>query len=306
MAQYSVNTPITLQGLSTTMETAKKGLNKITLKNAKSVKDYLPMLYKSQAFPQLTIKNKVYSGLTMASTWDGKSIIEPEGLEFLYDVTAQHYFFGKSTAYGYDAFLFDEYKLLQKLSKELGLSVAVKKQLLGASLFNNGFLTACPDGQPFFSTTHPNDARIGGTQSNLISGGLSVSTLVDAINLLINMRDPLGRPLNYLPKRLFVHTTKAIYAKQMVAGAGGFEYGNADHNKNPEEFEKIEVMPYPWFSTTTQWMLQAQDFETYISEKVGLKTTMEEQDDHSIKHDAIFVNSMWAESWMGYVGSTGV
>lgn len=305
MAQYEVMAPITINGLATDMETAKKGLDKIAMRTATTVRDYIPMLYKSATFQQLTKKSKVYSGLTEATDWDLESIMEPEGMEFLYDVTATHYGYKKATSYTYKAQLFDEYNVFPKLAKQLGLSLGHKRQKLGASLFNNGFTTNFADGVPFFSAAHPNDLRIGGTQSNLVAGGLSVSTLTDAINLLMDMRDPLGRPLNYMPKRLWVHPTKAIFARQIL-GVNGMEYGTANNNKNPFSDFKLEVMEYPWFTTSTQWMLQADDYETYVSAKVGFKTKMEQQDDYSIRHEGHFVDAYWAESWMGFVSSTGL
>lgn len=307
MAVREIIAPMTTLGLDPDQKLAIRGLSGLAVKSADSVRDYIPMLYSADKFPEKSMTKKVYSGLPPAVAWDGASVITAQGLEYLYDVTAEHLWFANATSYTFDAQTFDIYDLFPKAAKQLGLSISNKMQKLGALLFNNGFTTAGPDGVYFFSASHPSDSRSPiATQSNLVAGALNVTTLNEAKNLLINTRDPLGNPMNYRPKSLYVYPTQVDYAKAVLAKGMGNEYNTADKKRNLFDDYSIEVVPYPWFSTATQWMLQANESQAKYSMKVAPVSKTKEQDDWSVKHDMAFAVAFWAESWEGFVGSLGV
>lgn len=308
MAVREIIAPMTTLGLDPDQKLAIRGLSGVTCKSVDSVRDYIPMLYTAENFPEKSMTKKVYSGLPIAGAWDGQSVITPVGLEYLYDVTAEHLWYANATSYTYDGQTFDIYDLLRpNAAKQLGLSMAWKKQVLGAYLFNQGFTTAGADGVYFFSASHPSDSRSAiTTQSNLVSGALNVTTLNEAKNLLINLRDPLGRPRNMMPKYLYVYPTQVDYAKAVLAKGMGNEYNTADKKRNLFEDYSIEVVPYPWFSTATMWMLQGTQSFCKYSVKIAPTSRMKEQDDWSVKHDVAFCMAFWAESWEGFVGSLGV
>ena len=308
MAQYTVPSPISINGFSVEWETAKVGLHEVILHSADAIRDFVPELYNKSDFKQKTMKKKVYSGLTQAAEWSTDNIISPEAMAFLYDVDATHYFYAKACQYNLEAKTFDEYDMLKRLPGEVGKALGEKKQRLGAAFFNDGFYTQWKDGRNFFAADHPFDRRVTGvlSQSNLVEGALCVSTLQDAINLLINARDPLGRPMNYLPKRLWVHPTRVMYARQILGVDMGVEYGTPDRNRNPFRDFTVEVMPFPWFTSTTMWMLQGTDTHTFYSMPVNVTTNVEQTDAHGIKLEGWFACAFWAEMWQGWVGSIGV
>lgn len=307
MAQYNVPAPITINGLATDFETAKLGLSEVMLHSTSKLVDYRPMMYNKANFKQKTMKKKVYAGLTQAATWDAESPIPTAGMQFLYDVSATHAWFAKATEYTLDSETFDEYNLLNRLPAELGKAVGEKYQRLAAAHFNDGFTTAWEDGTYFFSASHPYDSRYSSStyQSNLVSGALAVSTLQDAINLLLNVRDPLNRPMTMMPKYLYVHPTKVITARQILGIDMAMEYNKADNNRNPFKDYSIKVIPFPWMSTTTMWFLQGDETFTYYSEAVGPTTKVDRTDSHALKMEEYFCCAFWAEFWQGWVGSLG-
>ena len=306
MAREIAN-PINFNGISLTAEQAMKGLEKISVKQTKAIRNYEGMLYKSKNFNEFKIKGKVMSGLPDAIEWDGESIIESQSISELYDYVAQQYGYANAAEFSWKAKRFDTYKFL-KQATDLGRSLAHKRQRASAALFNNGFATACSDGQYFFDTDHPYapNSGLSTTQSNLVSGPLGVSTLQDAIHKIVDCRDPLGRPLNLEPKRLYVDRTKVMYAKQFLGLGMGNEYGTADSKRNTFKDFSIEVVPYPYFSNATQWMLQGSETETYMCVNTDFTYTSDETDAHGWKMDGFFWVAYWEEGWWGWVASTGL
>jgi hypothetical protein len=294
-----------MKGISTDLATTKKGLDKVIMRSAESITDYVSMLYKPENFSQLSKTSKVYSGLTEANTWDGESIITPEGIEYLFDITAVHALFSKAYSITYNQQIYDEYAFNPKVAQELGQALGERRQKNAASLFNNGFSTDLyADGVYFFSASHPNAASVGGVQSNLVTGGVSLTVLNNMVNLLLNLRSPLSRPVKYLPAEWLVHPTKVMLANQIVKSIR--EYGTANNTRNQFDDFNIKVVGYPWFSSTTMHILRADKFETKVSKKVGFQTEWKELDDKSLKHQGWFGDAFWADDWRGWVGSTGL
>lgn len=301
-----IASPIIFNGISLTAEQAMKGLEKIAVKQTASIKNYESMLYNPRQFGDFKIKGKVMSGLPDARVWDGESIITPSSIAELYDYTAQQYGYANAAEFSWKAKRFDSYKFL-KQATDLGRSLAYRRQRAAAALFNNGFTVNGPDGLPLFSASHPYAANSGlTTQSNLVSGPLGVTTLQEAIHKIVDMRDPLGRPLNYLPKRLYVYPTKVMYARQFLGLGMGNEYGTADSKRNTFSDFNIEVVAWPHLASETMWLLQANECETYMCVNTDFTYSTEENDSHGMKMDGFFWVAYWQEGWWGWVGSTGL
>lgn len=301
-----IASPIVFNGISLTAEQAMKGLEKIAVKQCNSVRNYESLLYKTRKFEEFKIKGKVMSGLPDAVSWDGESIIASQSISELYDYTAQQYGYANAAEFSWKAKRFDTYKFL-KQATDLGRSMAYKRQKAAASLFNNGFTVNGPDGVPLFSAAHPYAPNSGlTTQSNLVSGPLGVTSLQDAIHKMIDMRDPLGKPLNLEPRRLYVYPTKVMYAKQFLGLGMGNEYNTADSKRNPFKDFNIEVVPYPHLGTETMWLLQGNETETYICVNTDFTYSSDQTDAHGLKLDAYFWVAYWQEGFWGWVGSTGL
>lgn len=308
MASRIVNSPISTLGLDPALRTAIRGFEKVVLQSVSSVEDFIPKLYKSKNFTPKQITYPIFSGIPDAKAWDGKSMITAESLAYLYDVTATTYLYGNSISYTYEMMKFDLYNVGDKLAAELGKSAATKRQKLAAAFFNGAFTTAGVDGQYFFDSDHPYapNSGLSGTQSNLGSGALSLTTLLDACVKLRNMRDPLGRPMNLRPARLFVDYTMEPTAREILNIGMNFKSGTADNTVNPFNFfSSIEVVGYPYFSSTATWVLQASEFETYFNEMIPVTMMKPREDDaHGVKQDLVFSAAFWHEDWRQFIGYT--
>jgi len=310
MAQYEIPAPITINGVATDFEVVKKGLEKVTMNTVKSIPDWIGMIYKPGDFTAYTMKKKVLSGLTDAGAWDGVDEIPTEGLEFLYDLTATHAFYAKGTEITLPMATFDIYNIMDAVPRELGIALGWKRQKVALAPLTTGFTTEFADGVYFFSASHPNDARYttATTQSNLVSGALSVSTLASAINAMVAFTDPLGRPRRRIPRRLWVAAGKGMQARTYLNVGMNMESGTANNNRNPFREFPIEVVECNIINetSTTMWFLQADDSAAYKSTRIPVKTMTRQQDNHAIKHEGIFCDAYWFEDWTGWVGSLGV
>ncbi len=295
-----------------------QGLNKLTLKEATNIRDYIPELFSKEPFPTNVkkLKRKVYSGMDDATAWaeETNATIPDGSIAFMFDITARQYWYANGCQYNMDMKTFDPYGMKSKQAIALGNSAKVKRQKLGAAWFNNGFSTdsavhdwpAIETGVAFFSASHttaPQNTTT--THSNLVAGTQSVSAFMDAIDLLMDCRDYLNRPLNLVPRRLFVYPTKVATAKEYLGIGMKEKYGTANHDRNPFGDFDIEVVPYPWFGTTTRWALQADKTSTYFNEAVGIDTRTQELANHATKQDIFFSIALWADDWRGWVGGQG-
>lgn len=119
--------------------------------------------------------------------------------------------------------------------KNMGASAATHPDELMTTVLVNGFTELGPDGQAFFSASHP--IVDGGTQSNLQAGALSATTFREALAKAQGMTDYYGKALR--PKQrgmkvyLMVGPTLRATAKSIVAvdttssGAGNPDYEEA-------------------------------------------------------------------------------
>jgi hypothetical protein len=153
-------------------------------------------------------------------------------------------------------------------------------------------------------------AALGTTRSNLGTGALTMTTLLDACGKLWNHRDSLGMPDKRKPIRLVVENTKVPYARELLNQGQMLKSGEFSNNRNPFQNEyagiSVEGVPLPYLPTVSTWMLQGDKTETYVSDHVP--TTIKsfpEFHDHTVYTDAWFVTAAYAEDWGGWVGWTG-
>jgi len=93
----------------------------------------------------------------------------------------------------------DEYALLSKLdgAKQMGRGGRMNVEKATSGILNDGFATACPDGQYLFSNSHPkNREETGTTYDNLLDGAFSHDNLELAeTQITNNFFDPKGIPI---------------------------------------------------------------------------------------------------------------
>lgn len=157
--------------------------------------------------------------------------------------------------------------------KALKKSMAQTKEILGASVLNNGNSTSYPvgDGQPLFSLTHPID---GGFYANTPSpqADLNEASLESAIISIQQFKDQAGLTVMTKAKKMIVPPTGQFVAERLLASAFRTNTPNNDisavHNMSsvPEGFRVNQFL-----TLNNSWYLltDAPDgFKHYIREPI--------------------------------------
>ena len=312
MAQRVIQSPITTLGLDPAYRMAIRGFEKVVMRSASEIRDYIPMLYTAKKFEPRTITFPVYAGVPAATQWNGQSVIQPASLAYLYDITATVTLWGQSIEHTFEGMEFDFYSLGNTKATELGKAMQVARQAYGADFFNAALAASANwvDGVPFFSSSHPYDSRsdlaiAGTTADNLVSSGaLSLDKIMEAMYLATNMKDPLGRPIVQTPTTIFCHPDAYQKFQQYMNPDQPLRSGTANNDRNPlKDFGQPNLVVYPWFDSSSYWMLKTNSAKTFHCPRIPIKMLEPEKTSaHGVKQDAIFCEGFWAEDFTGWIG----
>ncbi len=104
--------------------------------------------------------------------------------------------------------------------RALKKSMAQTKEILGASVLNNGFSSSFPigDGQSLFSLSHPID---GGTVANrpAVAADLNEASLESAIITIQQFKDQAGLIIQTKPEKMIVPPQGQFVAERLLASA---------------------------------------------------------------------------------------
>lgn len=325
MAQRVIASPIDGLGLDPARRTQLRGLHKIMMDSVESIPDYNADLFQdgsnlvSDKVKQATMP--VYSGLSPAQRWDAISEIPNSTMNYLWDVTMKDYLYGAGVEFTFESKVWDNYGLNSELekAKNLGIAASDREQLVGAAFWAAAFTTTMPDGTSWpdgaalFSNSHPYASSYSSTtyRDNLVSGALSLDTVIEMINLGMNWRDPWGRPFpQRMPLRLCVHPSKAADAYRIINTGLNYRSGTANNEQNPLKRYGITsdsfVYEYPYMPDANYFFMQFTGHQFYMKKTLPtrllepIKTTS-----HGVKQDIVFSLSLWCGDPGGAVGSTG-
>lgn len=142
-------------------------------------------------------------GISGTGEWEAATELSSGGYEDLvqgYPNTIEPLKYWKKIQVSFEASDQDEYAMLKSKvvnAKQIGAGGRVKVERLGAAVLYNGFTVACPDGQYFFSNSHPkNRVETGIVYDNLLDGPLSHDNLEAAEKQIAdNFYDMKGLPI---------------------------------------------------------------------------------------------------------------
>ena len=160
------------------------------------------------------------------------------------------------------------------MARALRDSLNQTKEILAASVFNNGFNAAFPigDGQSFFSTSHPIDtglvANTPAVQADLTEGSLEAAI----IQIQNGFKNQAGLISQTKPKKLLVPALGQFVAERLLAS--GFRTGTANNDINA--VYNVSAVPQGYrvnqfLNANNAWFLltDAQDgLKHYIREKL--------------------------------------
>ena len=299
--------PITINGIP--WNVYERGLDKVTKTTVDSIPNFIPQLYEMTNKKTKQIIERQYAGIPEAEAWNPNGEPIPEAtINSRYKIIAENGWIGNSVGYTLDMKTFDQNDLMRRMASDLGTSIATRKQKTAVGFLCAGFSEVwnAEANEPLFSASHALDPRSSvATASNLVVGGPSVSTLSDAINLLVNTPDDLGNPGTYVPQFILCHPNKYLEWKQIVGDNRG-RSDTANNTINPFEEFNIKVVSCPYVTDEDYWFLFSNKRPLVWNEVISYKSVMETDAKTQVTtHLAYSCFTRYARDWRGIVGSQG-
>lgn len=196
-----------------------------------------------------------------------------------------------------------------KQAQSLKDSLDQTKEVLGATVLNNGFNTSYPggDGQPLFSTSHPID---GGTVSNTFSvqADLNETSLENGLVQIQQFQNIAGLRVMVQPKKMIVPpqlqwTANRILNSQFRTGTGNNDI-SAVYNVNavPEGYRVNQFL-----TDTNAWFLltNAKNGMKYFDREAYETSVFTDFSTDNLMAKAIARYSFGWSNWRAMFGSSG-
>ena len=180
-----------------------------------------------------------------------------------------------------------------------------------ADTFIDGFTstTGSPDGKELFATDHPLVG--GGTEQNELTtaADLSVSSLRDAFNDILDTQDDAGKLIHWRPKTLLVPGELQWLAHELMGSPGNPESANRSSNAFKDAPDgMLNVVVWPYLTNNDDWFLLASPSEhnvrTYWRERPNTMHDFDfDKTGMKVKVRARWIRG-WSD-WRGVYGSPG-
>jgi hypothetical protein len=289
-----------------------KSLDDVFINEIKTVKKTVDSLFSVE--PTTLFKNTEYSlaGLDRPGDWNGDgdnmktSTVAPR-----YEIPVTQAPYALEYPITWKMQKYDLHSIVTKGIQSLSKSMMWEREAKGAALLSGGFTTywnttaACY----LFSASHTLDPRatIATTYGNLVTGALSVTTLMEAIDLMAIMPDDMGKIGVFRPAKL-VHPTALRSTVDAVLNTGiQYRAGGNDFDKNPLTKYGLEPVEWPQLDlvSSTAWFLVAEENGLGMKESQTIKTQTYNYPNLDIGYKAFGALKCFARDPRGVVGSLG-
>lgn len=210
--------------------------------------------------------------------------------------------------------LFDDnlHGVWSKTVADFAMVARVTQDSNAFALFRNAFTTSLTaDGVSLINSAHP--LISGGTQSNLVAGALSVTTLNNAIVALRQQKNQAGVILGNVPSVLLVPSQLFKHAIEITESALIADTANNNINVYRSAYG-ITVYTSPYMDAVaggsdTAWFLLARNHSVTRLIRQGIQTALRNWDvsnNRTYLYQANFREAVYAPDYVGIVGSTGL
>lgn len=213
----------------------------------------------------------------------------------------------------------DRFGHIREAQKQLAKSMNITSQMKQADLFNSAFSTSRLgiDGKALCATDHPLYGASGSVVSNIVTGALSKSTLLDAILKGNKLVDERGRPIQYTFKTLVIPPELEPIAKELLLseydpGTGNNAVNtltNVNGGKGTNFTQKLSYIVNRYATSSTAWFLISDKSEHDLRHIVFDGVTPATFTDNNTDNIVYKVTSRWVDTfwlWRGVIGSTGL
>jgi len=236
---------------------------KITVNSYNEKAPQYPSIYRIEIGTQKTVS---YPHLGSLGEWQENTegaVINESDMSQGYTASVEPIRYDNGYSITWELVKDDQYNVMRGLgkggsAKGLGKGIRVVLEKLAANLINNGFATACYDGQYLFDTDHPS-ADSDTTGSNLISGALTDANMKTALTNFSQQIDEAGMYIQSMADIWFIarnldFTAQTIQQSSMTAG-------ELSNNTNTVPRMRLQVLDY---LTDGYWGLKDSSIDNLI------------------------------------------
>jgi len=187
-----------------------------------------------------------------------------------------------------------------RMAKALARSERNVEENDAANVFNNGFTTAGPDGQPLFSLSHPNELT-GALQANtpVTQVDLSASSLEAAQINLMKTLDDTGFPTGLRGTKLVVHPNNFYNARRINESLK--DPGSANNAINPIASDNLEIIVSNFVTDVDAFFVLTEEHQLNFFWR--LRPTFSSDNDFSTDDGMWKVRSRYDVGYSGYRGT---
>lgn len=220
--------------------------------------------------------------------------------------TFSHKEFTSGFAIGKRLYEDELYNIINKMPEDLANAGKTKVETDAFTVLNNAFATtAIYDSVYLCSASHPYEGGKAGTQSNLVTGALSDTTLKSAITLMRKVLDNGGKKVVFMPDTLVVPPELEWLAIELTKSAQ--KVGTSDNDINSLS-GRLKVMVADYLTSSTAWFVMDSkrhglNFFWRVKPEFAKAT---DSDNFVAKYNGRMRYSYGVSDWRGIVGSTGL
>lgn len=210
------------------------GLAAIWGQNYESYPKMYPKFMEMKTSNKRFEKEQGMSGFALASVKDEGDSVEFARLVQGFQKEYNHTTYGLGAIVTREMVEDDQYNVISRIPQLLAEAMGRTEETQATAVLNNGFDAAFAgaDGQPLFSTAHPNSGDAGGTQRNTptTAADLTQTSLESAIIDIMDFRDENNQRMNYSAKALIVSRSDYFNATKILQTK--YKVGAADNDVN--------------------------------------------------------------------------
>ena len=223
-----------------------------------------------------------------------------------YNNTYQHLTYALGYRLSEESYEDDQYSILgPKMSKQLGKSCSVTREIQAAGIFNNGFGDVGPDGVSLFNSAHPLEG--GGTTGNrpIIPTALSQTALQTALTSFRRSVDGRGLLIQLQPKYLVVPPELEFYARELIGSQ--LKPDSINNNINAVQ-GSLDIVVMDYLTSANTWFLasdkQDHSLQWFDRRAISFKDSTD-WDTGDAKYKVDWRSSNGYDDWHGVFGSPG-
>lgn len=199
----------------------------------------------------------------------------------------------------------DQYRIINRMPDQLGISLGQTVETDGASDLNNGFTAGFTggDGIVLFSASHPLPG--GGTESNIAAtpADLDMDSYEQALLDIAATVDDRGKNVNLRPARLFHHRNNGFAVTRLFGSDKDPDTANNAVNPASGGRRGIRPVELNFLTDTRAWFVQA---ETHFMEWFWrIRPEFGRENDFETYNWKFKGRARWSHGWSDFYGMYG-